>query len=264
MTAPKLSPKLPICAVWLVAACLASAEEPIRLDILNLDIVLDGEIQLEQTPSAESLRPLKLATQDARKELQTYMDGQITELADACDLSEPQVKRLTTAAKGAIDSLMEQWVRKIESWEWIERSGRLDRDTARRFLTNVGASESAVVRHKMWLNAVESTLTSAQRAQRSAALSERAMIKRKRAVLMAVSRLADELSLTTEQSGQLSKLMDEKIGRRLARQKDPPASVMAFARLLPLDDLKAIFNDEQFKLWEKMLEHAPGNEPLGF
>lgn len=240
------------------------AEDPIILDGLDLNIVLDGGPFDGERPSNETMRPLKLATEDARREMLSYMKGQISDLETACNLSELQKSRLTTAAKGAIDSSMEQWVRKIESWGWIERSGRLDRDTARRFLTNVGASDSAVIRNKIWIDAVESTLSPSQQAQRNSVLSQRAISKRKNAVQMAANRLADELKLTPDQTKQISQLMDEKIGRRLARQENPPESVVAFARFLPIDDLKTILNEEQFQKWEQFLEHAPENEPLGF
>tara|TARA_R110002096_G_scaffold316010_16_gene510433 strand:- start:4368 stop:5156 length:789 start_codon:yes stop_codon:yes gene_type:complete len=262
MTSPHLNFLLVIS--WLTLTVGLKGEDPIVLEGLDLDIILDGSPFDGEKPSNETMRPLKLATEDARREMLSYMKGQIADLETACNLSSQQKRRLTTAAKGAIDSSMEQWVRKIESWGWIERSGRLDRDTARRFLTNVGASESAVIRNKIWIDAVESTLSPSQQAQRSSVLSQRAISKRKNAVQMAANRLGEELDLNPDQLKLVTQLMDEKIGRRLARQENPPESVIAFARFLPLDDLKTILNEDQFQQWEQFLEHAPENEPVGF
>ncbi len=239
------------------------AGEPVTINGLDLEIILNDHHQFEQ-PSVETMRPLKLATEDTREELYRYMSDQIAELEDACDLSKQQSVRLKLAAKGAIDSSLEQWVRKIESWGWVERSGRLDRDTARRFLTNVGASESAVVRHKIWIDAVESTLTPPQRAQRSSVMSQRALTKQREAVLLVTEHLAKDFSLDPEQSRMLGQLMNDKIGRRLARQDDPQRSLIVFARFLPLDDLKTIFDEKQFQQWEDLLANAPESEPIGF
>lgn len=202
--------------------------------------------------------PLRKASQLKREEMLRYMELQIGDLHHQCHLDGGQTARLRTAAKGAVELALQQWIKTVEEEGWIEMMNQMDAASADQWLATASGptAHRTVPRQEIWKNAVDSVLTESQKERRAFAEAERRTFRRQAALNQAIAILEMELFLTRDQRESIGKLIDEELGERFGKNGRAPRTATQYAELLPKEKLEKILNEKQLARWNDVLLQA--------
>ncbi|MFT5466202.1 MAG: hypothetical protein ACI8UO_001300 [Verrucomicrobiales bacterium] len=260
-----------IASAWLCGVIQGDLfAQQLQLDGGNIVVLPNGDVEFVQVDNeAEPVdgveHPLKRASRIKREELGHFMLLQIDDLDRSCDLDEKQIERLKVASKGAIERSLEVWVQEIEDNGWIDMVGQMEPEVADQWLASVGEnlSQKTAAKHELWLKTVESVLTDEQKAKRNRVSAEREAFRREAAVTQALAILENELFLNPDQRKRMRLLIDEKMGKKLAKKGKAPRKAGAYTTLLPTDLVCQILNEAQTARWKDMTKRNGSMEGDG-
>lgn len=209
--------------------------------------------------AAISQHMYKMFVAERRKTLALMMP-QVEEAARLLALPEPAVARLTTAAKGAVETSLEQWRRYTESL--VRQS--VQTATPKNLLqalagttrANYGRNGSGPQDSELWKTTLKTTLTDAQQKKLQQVTHERLNYRLKAMAAMSVSELDRRRKLSSEQCAKAEAALQKVLATYLPdieRYMSAQWFLQYYYALVPLagvpeKEMQEILTPEQWKL----------------
>lgn len=225
--------------------------------------VNSGELDAEEEKpdiEVEISRHLYQLGVNERKRLLEVMLAQVGDAKRVLNLPEEKVKRLTTAAKGAVESAMEEWRTQVESWvrNSVERATP---GTVKATLANLARSSYNVQgkgpqTQDRWRDTVTALLSESEQTAWKKVLDARKAYRTATMATMSVNELDRRRRLTPEQVQKVHQLVSAVLDDYLPdieRYMNHTWHLQYYYALLPLAgvkeaDLKSTLTERQWKL----------------
>lgn len=225
--------------------------------------VTSGELDAEEEKpdiEVEISRHLYQLGVNERKRLLELMLAQVGDAKRVLNLPEEKVKRLTTAAKGAVEAAMEEWRTQVESWvrNSVERATP---GTVKATLANLARSSYNVQgkgpqTQDRWRETVTALLSESEQIAWKKVLDARKAYRTATMATMSVNELDRRRRLTPEQVQKVHQLVSAVLDDYLPdieRYMNHTWHLQYYYALLPLAgvkeaDLKSTLTDRQWKL----------------
>jgi hypothetical protein len=225
--------------------------------------VTSSELDAEQEKpdiEVEISRHLYQLGVNERKRLLEVMLAQVGDAKRVLNLPEEKVKRLTTAAKGAVEAAMEEWRTQVESWvrNSVERATPA---TVKATLANLARSSYNVQgkgpqTQALWRDTVTALLSESERTAWKKVLDARKAYRNATMATMSVNELDRRRRLTPEQVQKVHQLVSAVLDDYLPdieRYMNHTWHLQYYYALLPLAgvkeaDLKTALTERQWKL----------------
>jgi hypothetical protein len=201
----------------------------------------------------------KMFVTERQKTLAAMMP-QVEEAMRLLSLPEPTVARLTTAAKGAVETSLDTWRHNTE--RYVRQSVQMA--TPKNLLqalagtvqVNYGGNAIEAQKTDLWKTAVQSTLNAAQQKKLQQAANERQAYRLRAMAAMSVSELDRRRKLSDEQCTRLEKAVQKVLANYLPdieRHMSIQWFLHYYYALVPVagveeKEMKAILTPEQWKL----------------
>ncbi|MDB6004322.1 MAG: hypothetical protein JWR15_1309, partial [Prosthecobacter sp.] len=195
-----------------------------------------------------------------RSKTLTAMMPQVEEAARLLSLPEPAVARLTTAAKGAVETSLEQWRQYTESL--VRQS--VQTATPKNLLqalagttrANYGRNESGPQDSELWKMALKTTLTETQQKRLRQVTDERQNYRLKAMAAMSVSELDRRRKLSSDQCAKIEAAIQKVLATYLPdieRYMSGQWFLQYYYALVPMagvaeKEMQEILTPEQWKL----------------
>lgn len=220
---------------------------------------------------------IKLKLQETAEQqqavFQRYMVIKVGEIQRVCELDDSQVKRLTIAAKGAVERFTERWKDGTVTW-LLRMAGDIDgdadidqmaadfadEDMMEQFelIMGVGVVTEAICRQPIWENALEKSLESRQKATYEVSETKRQQVRRVATTDYLISILDQEFLLTADQQQKIRPLVEDMIANN--HLQNFRGTIMGSFLLsvnlykMPRAKLAKVMTAEQIKIWDTKLK----------
>ena len=223
-----------IVAIALITTILGFA--PTELLAQQFAIRAQGGPKWEAKLHEELMQQLSREKTDAESRIVSLL----AEVDQVCDLSDVQSKKLMVASKGAIESYMASETKKIadatkdagfdfdpdnppKTKEAEDDKIKLNQARGFVMLDLTKKKKNSDVEHqRIWINALEKTLSDQQNKKLEASLEQRKNSLRKFAVNAFIAKVDLKLLLSLDQREQLTVFVDKHHGQQLAEELETP------------------------------------------
>jgi hypothetical protein len=180
-------------------------------------------------------------------------------------LDPERSKHLEIAAAGAVERAMRSWKTALDK-QLRDRTKEVPASKIRSELANVrgnSITDRSATENKVWITALQDTLTQEERAKWSTVAGERKALRQQAIVELMLTELQFSLSLTTEQMQRLRPLAREAVDEYFhdfnsvygSREEvgQPINQLSLYLKVVPESDAKAILTPPQWEQWTKSL-----------
>jgi len=227
----------------------------------------DEKKAAKEAKIAEYLQRLSETERDQKFET---MEAVISDIDRVCHLTEDQKKRLTLAAKGAVDKYLESWRTQMDGWV-RQRTTHLDGDindvlAGMNSVRFGNAKNWAPERQDLWKSSLESALTAEQRNAYRTDVKARSDFKHQAMANVVVADLDRRIKLAPDQRTKLLALAVTASGKYWERLENwsgdeenlPFYQMGAIMGGVPKEELEKLLSQRQMEGWKQYFSRYSG------